>query len=164
MKIEESLNVSFDETPPPSNTSPLVDDDVDEEEAIKVTEKKNLENDIEDETLEIDEVVNINLCHCLLTLSFLSEIFKSLSFRLDRLCHIAILCLDQHAHTLHHLESLLTISLDRLDIFEGRSCISEFVRKFKESPDKVSAQSVGSSNTDVFDLPVLVLITERLKA
>ncbi|GJU82353.1 retrovirus-related pol polyprotein from transposon TNT 1-94 [Tanacetum coccineum] len=30
-----------------------------EEEAIKVTEKKNLENDIEDETLEIDEIVNI---------------------------------------------------------------------------------------------------------
>ncbi|GJT71523.1 hypothetical protein Tco_1030809 [Tanacetum coccineum] len=69
------------------------------------------------------------LCHCLLTLSFSSEIFKPLSFRLDRLCHLAILCLDQHAHTLHHLESLLTISLDRLDIFEGRSCISEFVRK-----------------------------------
>ncbi|GJS69450.1 retrovirus-related pol polyprotein from transposon TNT 1-94 [Tanacetum coccineum] len=40
---------------------------------------------------------------------FVSEIFKSLSFRLDRLCHLAILCLDQHAHTLHHLESLLTI-------------------------------------------------------
>ncbi|GJZ48636.1 retrovirus-related pol polyprotein from transposon TNT 1-94 [Tanacetum coccineum] len=47
-KIEESLNVTFDETPPPSKTSPLVDDDLDEEEAIKVTEKKNLENDIED--------------------------------------------------------------------------------------------------------------------
>nr|GEU37117.1 retrovirus-related Pol polyprotein from transposon TNT 1-94 [Tanacetum cinerariifolium] len=30
-----------------------------EEEAIKVTKKKNLENDIEDETLEIDEIVNI---------------------------------------------------------------------------------------------------------
>ncbi|GKB44713.1 copia protein [Tanacetum coccineum] len=58
---------------------------------------------------------------------FASEIFKSLSFCLDRLCHLAILCLDQHAHTLHHLESLLTISLDRLDIFEGRSCISEFI-------------------------------------
>ncbi|GJU11320.1 UBN2 domain-containing protein [Tanacetum coccineum] len=40
-------------------TSPLVDDDLDEEEAIKVTEMKNLENDIEDETLEIDEIVNI---------------------------------------------------------------------------------------------------------
>ncbi|GJY31926.1 hypothetical protein Tco_0415421 [Tanacetum coccineum] len=59
MKIEESLNVTFDETPPPSKTSPLVDDDLNEEEAIKVTEKKNLENDIEDEILEIDEVVNI---------------------------------------------------------------------------------------------------------
>ncbi|GJS48936.1 hypothetical protein Tco_0599057 [Tanacetum coccineum] len=60
---------------------------------------------------------------------FMSEIFKSLSFCLDRLCCFAILCLDQHAHSMHHLESLLTISLDRLDIFEGRSCISEFVRK-----------------------------------
>nr|GEW22884.1 retrovirus-related Pol polyprotein from transposon TNT 1-94 [Tanacetum cinerariifolium] len=58
-KVEESLNVTFDETPPPSKTLPLVDDDLDEEEAIKVTEKKNLENDIVDETLEIDEIVNI---------------------------------------------------------------------------------------------------------
>ncbi|GJT13621.1 retrovirus-related pol polyprotein from transposon TNT 1-94 [Tanacetum coccineum] len=58
-KIEESLNVTFNETPPPSKTSPLVDDDLDEEEEIKVTEKKNLENDIENETLEIDEIVNI---------------------------------------------------------------------------------------------------------
>ncbi|GKD76704.1 retrovirus-related pol polyprotein from transposon TNT 1-94 [Tanacetum coccineum] len=58
-KIEESLNVTFDKTPPPSKTSPLVYDDLDEEEAIKVTENKILENDIEDETLEIDEIVNI---------------------------------------------------------------------------------------------------------
>ncbi|GJR82997.1 retrovirus-related pol polyprotein from transposon TNT 1-94 [Tanacetum coccineum] len=58
-KIEESLNMTFDETPPPSKTSPLVDYDLDEEEAIKVTEMKNLENDIEDETLEINEIVNI---------------------------------------------------------------------------------------------------------
>ncbi|GJT66428.1 retrovirus-related pol polyprotein from transposon TNT 1-94 [Tanacetum coccineum] len=42
-----------------NTTSPLVDDDLDEEEAIKVTEKKNLESDIVDETLEIDEIVNI---------------------------------------------------------------------------------------------------------
>ncbi|GJS43487.1 retrovirus-related pol polyprotein from transposon TNT 1-94 [Tanacetum coccineum] len=58
-KIEESLNVTFDETPPPSKTSPLVDDDLDEEEAIREIKKKNLENVIEDETLEIDEIVNI---------------------------------------------------------------------------------------------------------
>nr|GEV31057.1 uncharacterized mitochondrial protein AtMg00810-like [Tanacetum cinerariifolium] len=56
MKIEESLNVTFDETPPPFKTSPLVDDDLDKEEAIKITKKENLENDIKDETLEIDEV------------------------------------------------------------------------------------------------------------
>ncbi|GJS11958.1 retrovirus-related pol polyprotein from transposon TNT 1-94 [Tanacetum coccineum] len=58
-KIEESLNVTFDETHPPAKTSPLVDDDLDEEEAIREIEKKNLENNVEDETLEIDEVVNI---------------------------------------------------------------------------------------------------------
>nr|GEU34757.1 retrovirus-related Pol polyprotein from transposon TNT 1-94 [Tanacetum cinerariifolium] len=58
-KVEKSLNVTFDETPPPSKTSPLVDDDLDEEEVNKVTEKKNLENDIVDETLEIDEIINI---------------------------------------------------------------------------------------------------------
>ncbi|GJS40358.1 retrovirus-related pol polyprotein from transposon TNT 1-94 [Tanacetum coccineum] len=58
-KVEESLNVTFDKTPPPSKTSPLVNDDLDEEEAIKVTEKKYLENDIMDETLEVDEIVNI---------------------------------------------------------------------------------------------------------
>nr|GEV22261.1 Ty3/gypsy retrotransposon protein [Tanacetum cinerariifolium] len=39
-KVEESLNVTFDKTPPPSKTSPLMDDDLDEKEAIKVTEKK----------------------------------------------------------------------------------------------------------------------------
>nr|GEZ19651.1 UBN2 domain-containing protein [Tanacetum cinerariifolium] len=58
-KVEESLNVTFDKTPPPSKTSPLVDDDLDEDEAIKIIEKKNLENDIVDETLEVDEIVNI---------------------------------------------------------------------------------------------------------
>ncbi|GJZ49925.1 hypothetical protein Tco_0604115 [Tanacetum coccineum] len=49
---------------------------------------------------------------------FMSEIFKSFSFSLDRLCHLAILCHDQHAHTLHLLESSLIISLDRLDILK----------------------------------------------
>nr|GEV93872.1 zf-CCHC domain-containing protein/DUF4219 domain-containing protein/UBN2 domain-containing protein [Tanacetum cinerariifolium] len=58
-KVKESLNVTFDETPPPSKTSSLVDDDLDKEEAIKVIKKKNLENDIVDETLKIDEIVNI---------------------------------------------------------------------------------------------------------
>ncbi|GJZ73495.1 hypothetical protein Tco_0637641, partial [Tanacetum coccineum] len=73
---------------------------------------------------------------------FSSEISKSLSFHLDRLCRLAILCLDQHAYTLHHLESLLTISLDRLDIFEGRSCISEFVRNWNEASPSPSLYDV----------------------
>ncbi|GJT59840.1 retrovirus-related pol polyprotein from transposon TNT 1-94 [Tanacetum coccineum] len=59
MKIEESHNVTFNENPLPSKTSPLVDDDLDEEKSIKFLEKKKLENNIKDETLEIDEIVNI---------------------------------------------------------------------------------------------------------
>ncbi|GJY33172.1 hypothetical protein Tco_0417641 [Tanacetum coccineum] len=43
---------------PPPKTSPLEDDLV-KEEAIKVSEKKTLGNDVENETLEIDEIVNI---------------------------------------------------------------------------------------------------------
>ncbi|GJU05563.1 retrovirus-related pol polyprotein from transposon TNT 1-94 [Tanacetum coccineum] len=35
MKIKESLNVTFDENPPPYKTTPLVDDDLDLDEAIK---------------------------------------------------------------------------------------------------------------------------------
>ncbi|GJV82807.1 hypothetical protein Tco_1522705 [Tanacetum coccineum] len=36
MKVEESLNVTFDETPPPPKTSPLEDNELIEEEAIEV--------------------------------------------------------------------------------------------------------------------------------
>ncbi|GJU27071.1 hypothetical protein Tco_1165692 [Tanacetum coccineum] len=59
MKIKESLNVTFDETPPPSKTSSLMDDDLDEDQAVNIAKKKVLDNDIEDETLEVDEIVNI---------------------------------------------------------------------------------------------------------
>ncbi|GJS01147.1 retrovirus-related pol polyprotein from transposon TNT 1-94 [Tanacetum coccineum] len=59
MKIEESLNVTFNESPPPPKTSPLEDDEVVEEEVIKVSEKKPSGNNIEYEVLENDEIVNI---------------------------------------------------------------------------------------------------------
>nr|GFA57090.1 hypothetical protein [Tanacetum cinerariifolium] len=58
-KIEEPLNVTFDESPLLSKTLALVDVDLDKNEAVKVVEKKILDNDIEDETLEVDEVINI---------------------------------------------------------------------------------------------------------
>ncbi|GJX61721.1 hypothetical protein Tco_0294621 [Tanacetum coccineum] len=48
MKVEESLNVTFDETPPPPKTSPLEDDDLVEEQAIEVSKTKPLGNDLED--------------------------------------------------------------------------------------------------------------------
>ncbi|GKB21884.1 putative ribonuclease H-like domain-containing protein [Tanacetum coccineum] len=60
---------------------------------------------------------------------FMSEIFKSFSLLLDRLCHLAILCLDQHAHTLHHLEILLTISLEDLISLKEDLIYPEFARK-----------------------------------
>nr|GEU47257.1 retrotransposon protein [Tanacetum cinerariifolium] len=59
MKVEESLNMTFDESPHPPKTSPLEDDDLVEEESIEVSKNKPLGNDVEDETLEIDEIVDI---------------------------------------------------------------------------------------------------------
>nr|GEZ86687.1 hypothetical protein CTI12_AA182560 [Tanacetum cinerariifolium] len=59
MKVKESLNVTFDESPPLTKLSPLVDDDVGEEEAIrKNTNIVNI-NIEEDELIEVDEIVNI---------------------------------------------------------------------------------------------------------
>ncbi|GJT44872.1 hypothetical protein Tco_0953587 [Tanacetum coccineum] len=148
----------------------------------------------------------LSLCHCLSTSSLRSRSLNLFLVCLDRLCHLAILSLDQHAHTLHHLESLLTISLDRLDILKEDLVYQSFAEhehvvmnptsagmrhlhlhlymnpEIKQSaikrvdeygfvirPDLIQrisltrfpAQSVGSSNTDVLDLPcLLVLITE----
>ncbi|GJZ69733.1 hypothetical protein Tco_0633283 [Tanacetum coccineum] len=59
MKVEESLNVTFDESPPPTKLSPLVDDDVGEEEAIINNTKVLNNNNEEDESIKVDEVVNI---------------------------------------------------------------------------------------------------------
>ncbi|GJR34349.1 hypothetical protein Tco_1210033 [Tanacetum coccineum] len=59
MKVEESLNVTFDESPPPTKLSPLVDDDVGEEESIKKNTKLVNNNNEEDESIEVDEIVNI---------------------------------------------------------------------------------------------------------
>nr|GEY33173.1 hypothetical protein [Tanacetum cinerariifolium] len=62
--------------------------------------------------------IGLAFCDCLLTLSFRPRSLNLYPFCLDRLYHLVILCLDHHAHTLHHLESLLTISLDRLDFLK----------------------------------------------
>nr|GEV68698.1 retrovirus-related Pol polyprotein from transposon TNT 1-94 [Tanacetum cinerariifolium] len=59
-EVEESLNVNFDESPPLTKLSPLVDDDVGEEEAIENNIKVVNNTNIEDEFVEVDEVVNIN--------------------------------------------------------------------------------------------------------
>nr|GFA80903.1 retrovirus-related Pol polyprotein from transposon TNT 1-94 [Tanacetum cinerariifolium] len=48
IKVEESLNVIFDETPPPPKTSPLEDDELVEKEAIEVSKTKPIGNDLED--------------------------------------------------------------------------------------------------------------------
>ncbi|GJU06725.1 retrovirus-related pol polyprotein from transposon TNT 1-94 [Tanacetum coccineum] len=59
MKVKESLNVTFDESPPPTKLSPLVDDDVGEEEAIRKNTKIVNTNNEEDESIEVEEIVNI---------------------------------------------------------------------------------------------------------
>ncbi|GJS54115.1 hypothetical protein Tco_0627477 [Tanacetum coccineum] len=58
MKVKKSLNVIFDEIPP-TKLSPLVDDDVGEEEAIKRNTKVVNNINEEDESIEVDEIVNI---------------------------------------------------------------------------------------------------------
>ncbi|GJS90064.1 retrovirus-related pol polyprotein from transposon TNT 1-94 [Tanacetum coccineum] len=82
MKVEESLNVTFDETPPPPKTSPLEDDDLVEEEAIEVNKTRPLGNDLEDKSLENNEIINIkeskshpldNVIGCCLTSCFLKK-------------------------------------------------------------------------------------------
>ncbi|GJX46502.1 retrovirus-related pol polyprotein from transposon TNT 1-94, partial [Tanacetum coccineum] len=59
MKVEESLNMTFDESPPPTKLSPLVDDDVGEEEAIRKNTKIVNTNNEEDESIEVEKIVNI---------------------------------------------------------------------------------------------------------
>ncbi|GKE86578.1 hypothetical protein Tco_1560320 [Tanacetum coccineum] len=59
MKVKESLNVTFDESPPPTKLSSLVDDDVGEEEAIRKNTKVVNNNNEEDEPIEVDKIVNI---------------------------------------------------------------------------------------------------------
>nr|GEU59196.1 copia protein [Tanacetum cinerariifolium] len=55
MKVEESLNVTFNESPPPTKLSPLVVDDVGEEEAIENNTKVVNKNNMEDKFIEVDE-------------------------------------------------------------------------------------------------------------
>ncbi|GKC63164.1 retrovirus-related pol polyprotein from transposon TNT 1-94 [Tanacetum coccineum] len=59
IKVEESLNVTFDETSPLPKTSPLEDDDLVKEEVIEVNKTKPLDNDLEDKSLENNEIINI---------------------------------------------------------------------------------------------------------
>ncbi|GJR93456.1 hypothetical protein Tco_0265630 [Tanacetum coccineum] len=104
------------------------------------------------------------LCHCLSTLSLVLRSLNLFLVCLDRLCHLAILCLDQYAHTLHLLESLLTISLDNF-------CLEnvDFLRKIfniivaevqfrRTSLIGFPAQSVRSSNADALDSPYLLVL------
>ncbi|GKC56588.1 retrovirus-related pol polyprotein from transposon TNT 1-94 [Tanacetum coccineum] len=58
MKVKESLNVIFDESHPLTKLSPLVNDDVGEEDAIEINAKVDNKN-IENESIKVDEVGNI---------------------------------------------------------------------------------------------------------
>nr|GEY50909.1 uncharacterized mitochondrial protein AtMg00810-like [Tanacetum cinerariifolium] len=57
--VKESLNMTFYESPPPTKLSPLVDDDVGEEDAIRKNTKIVNTNNEEDESIDVDEIVNI---------------------------------------------------------------------------------------------------------
>nr|GEW32448.1 RVT_2 domain-containing protein [Tanacetum cinerariifolium] len=59
MKVKESLDVTLNESLPPTKLSSLVDDDVGEEEAIENNTKVVNNSNKEDESIEFDDVVNI---------------------------------------------------------------------------------------------------------
>ncbi|GKE28759.1 retrovirus-related pol polyprotein from transposon TNT 1-94 [Tanacetum coccineum] len=59
MKVKESLNVTFDESHVPTKLSPLVDDDFGEEEAIRKNTKVVNTNNEEDESIKVEEIINI---------------------------------------------------------------------------------------------------------
>nr|GEV45759.1 retrotransposon protein [Tanacetum cinerariifolium] len=104
---KESLNVTFNETPPPSKTLPLVDDDLLKEKAIKVTEKKNIANVFEDETLEIDEVVNIKETKN----HPLENVIENLNQRTLRLHGERIVAFEDMMAFVYELESVTGVSV-----------------------------------------------------
>ncbi|GKE78047.1 hypothetical protein Tco_1544167, partial [Tanacetum coccineum] len=53
MKVKESLKVAFDESPPPTKLSSLVDNDAGEEETIG--RKLKVDNNVENESIEVEE-------------------------------------------------------------------------------------------------------------
>ncbi|GJZ16309.1 hypothetical protein Tco_0551986, partial [Tanacetum coccineum] len=55
MKFKESLNVTLNESPPPTKLSALVDDDIGEDEAIENNTKVVNNNNIENESVEVDK-------------------------------------------------------------------------------------------------------------
>ncbi|GJW56081.1 hypothetical protein Tco_0102812 [Tanacetum coccineum] len=115
MKIKESLNVTFNETLPPSKTLPLVDDDIDEEEAIKITEKKNLENNIEDKTLKIDNVVNIKESKNLP----LENVIGNLNQRTLRFRHVKTMCDGTFSQKIMVMETEFEMSKMMVDLLTG---------------------------------------------
>nr|GEU64382.1 copia protein [Tanacetum cinerariifolium] len=80
MKVKESLNVAFDESPP-NKLSPLVDDDVGEEDAIKKNTKIVNTNNEEDESIEVEEIVNIKERNIFNQSKYIKEMLKK--FRLE---------------------------------------------------------------------------------
>ncbi|GJR60505.1 retrovirus-related pol polyprotein from transposon TNT 1-94 [Tanacetum coccineum] len=59
IKVKESLIVTFNETPPPPKTPPLEDDELVKEETIEVSKTKPKGNDLEDISLENNQMANI---------------------------------------------------------------------------------------------------------
>ncbi|GJW87945.1 hypothetical protein Tco_0163285 [Tanacetum coccineum] len=87
-------------------------------------------------------------------------IFKSVP-TLDSLCHLADIVSCQHAHYFAYLEAANISLIDLISLKEDLVYQSLCGSRFKYiSLTGFPAQSVGSSNTYVLDLPcLLVLIT-----
>ncbi|GJU85595.1 hypothetical protein Tco_1293141 [Tanacetum coccineum] len=130
MRIKESLNVRFDESPPPKS-SPLVDDDIIKSQIIEkqiqeLEDKKN--RPLNKEIINIKESKDHSL----------ETVIGKLNDRTF-----------EHEHVVMN-PTLAGMRHHHLHLYIQRISLTGF-----------PAQSVGSSNTDVLDLPcLLVLITE----
>nr|GEU70569.1 hypothetical protein [Tanacetum cinerariifolium] len=157
MKVEESLNVTLDESPPLTKLSPLVDDDVGEEDAIIKNTKIVNTNNEEDELIEVEEIINIKEIQKLI--SQLEILGESLSQEDINLKFLRSLPSEWRTHTLiwKNKADLEDQSLDdlfnKLKIYEAEVKSSSSTSHTTQNIAFVSSNNTDSTNESVSVVP-----------
>ncbi|GJW02102.1 hypothetical protein Tco_1560958 [Tanacetum coccineum] len=129
MKVEESLNVTIDETPLPPKTLPLEDDDLVEEDTIKVSEIKPLSNDVEDESLESNEIINIKESKSHPLENVIAQGVRPsnrICIRLTVLLSLTGTFLSENTYDVNHIESRNHHRQELFDVDSGRISIRHY--------------------------------------